>query len=42
MFAVDVCLKTGWTYEQFQDLPDWFVELIVRKYQMDAQRDDRK
>lgn len=34
----EICLKTGWTYEQFNNQPDWLIELIIRKHSMDAEK----
>jgi hypothetical protein len=36
MFIADVCYKTGWTYEQFIAQPDWLIDLIAKKYEIDA------
>lgn len=35
MLAVDICKEFGWTYNQFYEQPQFFIELITRKKRVD-------
>ena len=35
MIVAVICEKMGWTYQQYQEQPVWFTELLVRKLEID-------
>jgi len=35
MEAVMLCDAFGWTYQQFCEQPNWFIELLLRKKKAD-------
>jgi len=38
MEIVSICQDTGWTYFEYIDQPEWFLELLRVKLQMDNNR----
>jgi len=38
MIIAEVCLQYGWTYEEYLDQPIWFIDLIVRRMEIDAKK----
>jgi hypothetical protein len=34
----EVCKRYGWTYHQYLDQPQWFLDLIVEKEAIEARR----
>lgn len=36
MFMIDVCERFGYTYNEYLDLPVWFVELLREKARIDS------
>lgn len=37
MFPVIVCEQFGWTYEEYLNAPQWMLDLIAEKMNVDAQ-----
>lgn len=35
MLVAEICKEYGWTYQEYIDQPDFFLELIKEKYRMD-------
>lgn len=42
MQAVHVCEKYGWTYDEYQSQPQWFLDLIRERMKVDAQRSENE
>lgn len=38
MLIAELCEKYGWTYSEYMSNPQWFLDLIERKYVIDAKR----
>ena len=38
MMVVVICEKFGWDYYTYYNQPDWFLELIKIKFQIDNER----
>ena len=38
MFVVSICEATGWTYEEYLDQPEWFVDLFAEKLKIDNRK----
>ena len=39
---VIICQKYGWTYNEYMETPNWFIELIVEKFKIDSQKQNQK
>lgn len=37
-----ICEKYGWTYEQYMEQPEFFIELIIQKIKVDNQREEHQ
>jgi len=37
MQVVAICQELGWTYEEYQNQPEWFVDLLKDKLDIDAE-----
>ena len=35
-----ICEKYGWTYEQYMEQPNFFIELIIQKIKVDNQKEE--
>ena len=35
--AVVVCEKMGWTFEEYLDQPDWFMQFLILKWEAEAE-----
>lgn len=42
MQAVVICEAFGWTFQEYLDQPEFFVELIREKMKIDAQRAEKQ
>lgn len=38
MIVAVICEQMGWTYEEYMNNPLWFTELLVRKLEIDAKK----
>ena len=38
MAIVSICQEMKWTYQDFIEQPDWFISLIMIKFDMDSIR----
>jgi len=38
MEIVAVCQEMGWTYYEYMEQPNWFLELVRMKLQMDSEK----
>jgi len=38
MEVVSICQEMGWTYEEYMSQPNWFLELVKEKLQMNGER----
>lgn len=41
MLAVVVCERMAWDYQTYLAQPNWFIELVVRKLEIDAKERQR-
>jgi len=37
MQVVAICQEFGWTYYQYMEQPEWFIELLKDKLEIDAE-----
>lgn len=42
MVAALVCREYGWTYEDYEAQPSWFIEAILFMLQQEAEASNRK
>lgn len=42
MQMVVICENFGWTFEEYNNQPDYFIELIKQKMRIDAQRSENE
>jgi len=38
MIMVEICEMMGWTYQEYWDQPNWFIEVIREKIRIDRKR----
>lgn len=38
MLVVALCEHFGWTYEEYQNTPAFFIELCIKKLEIDAKK----
>jgi hypothetical protein len=41
MIIAVVCERMGWDYLTFQSQPTWFINLLLRKFEIDADQQKR-
>jgi len=41
MIKVAICEHMGWTYQEFMSCPEWFTFLLIKKFEIDLNRDQR-
>lgn len=39
---VMICEAMGWTYEQYRQNPQWFIELLIMKKNLDYNKEKRE
>jgi len=42
LFSVMLCEKFGWTYEQLQNQPWWFAEIVKVQSRVDAEKQKKE
>lgn len=42
MLIVALCEKMHWTYEDYLDSPEWFIELALKKIEIDFKKEKGK
>lgn len=42
MAMITICQEFGWTYNEYLDTPNWFLDLIKAKLQIDNKKLERK
>lgn len=42
MMIVVICEKMHWTYYEYQNTPNWMIELIVEKMKLDYEKQKAK
>lgn len=42
MMIVVLCEKFGWTYYDYMNTPNWFIELSVEKMKLDYEKQKQK
>ncbi len=41
MVMAMICEKMGWTYSEYVNQPDWFLQLLIMKFGADAEHQNR-
>lgn len=39
---IQVCREMGWTYQEFQEQPSWFVDLLIELRNLEEKEFERK
>ena len=39
---VQICREMGWTYQEFQDQPNWFIDLLLELRNLEEKEFERK
>jgi len=42
MIIVDVCQRFGWTYQEYLEQPEWFLDLIKVRMDIDSRKEKQK
>ncbi len=42
MKAALICRKFGWTWQEYESQPDWFVDEIVMMFSAEAEENERR
>jgi hypothetical protein len=42
MIIVFICAEFKWTYQQYMDTPEWFIDLIKKKIDIDGRKQKNK
>jgi len=37
ILIIEICERYGWTYDQYLDQPQWFIDTIIQKSNMDSE-----
>jgi len=37
-----ICEKTGWTYEQLNDTPQWFIDTMMMRWRAESEHNKRE